>query len=90
MTNDVFIRIIVLIIALVNQTLTATGKNPLPFSDDTVYEAATLIVTIVASLWAGWKNNSITKSAQLCDKVMRCLKSGQISKEAVEELLKCK
>ena len=73
-SKDTIIRTIVLVVALINQVLTAFGKNPLPFSDDTIYEAVTLAVTIGASAWAWWKNNSFTKNAIAADKYLDELK----------------
>lgn len=75
-STDTIIRTIVLIIALVNQILTSLGKNPLPFSDDMIYEAVTLVVTIGASVWAWWKNNSFTSAAIEADTVLQELKKG--------------
>lgn len=60
-------RTAVLIFALLNQVLTMTGKNPLPFSEDQVYTAATGILTVGASLWTWWKNNSFTQPALEAD-----------------------
>lgn len=72
---DTIIRTVVLVVALVNQVLTATGKNPLPFSDDVIYEAVTLAVTIGASVWAWWKNNSFTANAIEADRYLKDLKT---------------
>lgn len=60
-------RTAVLIFALLNQILTMTGKNPLPFSEDQVYTVATGILTVGASLWNWWKNNSFTQKALEAD-----------------------
>ena len=65
----------VLIFALLNQILTISGHNPLPWSDEQAYEGFTLLLTTVASLWSWWKNNSFTKEAIEADKVMKELKS---------------
>jgi SPP1 family holin len=75
-STDTIIRTIVLVIALVNQVLTSMGKNPLPFSDDVVYEAVTLAVTIGASAWAWWKNNSFTQNALQADEYLKELRTG--------------
>lgn len=72
---ETIIRTIVLVIALVNQVLTSMGKNPLPFAEDTIYELVTLVVTIGASVWAWWKNNSFTKEAIKADEYMKSLKN---------------
>ena len=62
-----FIRTAFLLIALVNTVLTACGVNPLPFSEDEIYEGLSAIVTAAASLWAWWENNSFTKAAIAAD-----------------------
>lgn len=75
-STETIIRTVVLVIALINQSLTATGKNPLPFADETVYEAVSLVVTIAASLWGWWKNNSFTQNAIKADAYLAELKTG--------------
>ena len=60
-------RTAVLIFALLNQILTMAGKNPLPFSEDQVYTVATGFLTVGASLWNWWKNNSFTQAALEAD-----------------------
>lgn len=74
MKTETIIRTILLVVALVNQALTASGKNPLPFADETIYELLTILFTVGASVWAWWKNNSVTKEAVAADEFMRELK----------------
>jgi len=74
-SKETIARTIVLVIALVNQILTVFGINPLPFSEDTVYETVTLLFTIGATAWAWWKNNSFTKEAIEADVYLDELKS---------------
>lgn len=73
---DTITRTIVLFIALANQILAITGKEVFPMTEDQIYQAVTLIVTIGASIWAWWKNNSFTKAAIEADKVLDQLKNG--------------
>lgn len=70
-------RTAMLIFALVNQILTICGWNPLPFSEESVYEAASVLLTVGASLWAWWKNNSFTKEAIAADRMKDALKAGE-------------
>ena len=77
-TTETIIRTIILVVALVNQVLTSLGKNPLPFSDDLIYEAVTLLVTIGASAWAWWKNNSFTQKAIAADEYLAELKKSEV------------
>ena len=65
----------VLIFALINQVLTILGYNPLPWSDEQAYEVFTLLLTVGASLWTWWKNNSFTKEAIEADEYMKELKA---------------
>jgi SPP1 family holin len=72
---ETIIRTIVLVIALANQVLAIAGKEAFPVTEDQVYQVVTLIVTVGASVWAWWKNNSFTKNAIEADKVLDQLKS---------------
>lgn len=72
---DTIARTIVLFIALANQVLAIAGKEVFPVTEDQVYQGVTLIVTIGASVWAWWKNNSFTKNAIEADNVLSQLKS---------------
>ena len=56
--KETIIRTVVLIFALINQVLTVIGINPLPFSNEEVFEAVSVIFTVAASITAWWKNNS--------------------------------
>lgn len=76
-SNETIIRTIILVVALINQFLTLTGKNPLPFSDDVIYEVFTAVATVVASAVAWWKNNSFTKEAIMADEYMHDLKENK-------------
>lgn len=57
------VRTVVLVFALFNQTLTIAGKAPLPFTNEEIAEGFSMIITVCASLWAWWKNNSFTQAA---------------------------
>lgn len=72
--TDTIIRTIVLIIALVNQVLAIMGKQAFPVTEDEVYQVVTLIVTIGASIWAWWKNNSFSAEAIAGDNLMNKLR----------------
>lgn len=64
------VRTVVLVVALVNQALVISGHNPLPYSDEEVGQAASMVITVGASLWAWWKNNSFTQAAIEADEVL--------------------
>lgn len=67
MKKETIIRTVFLFFALINQILTMLGINPLPWSNEQMYEGVSAIVTVVAAVWAWWKNNSFTKNAQEAD-----------------------
>lgn len=68
------VRTAVLAFALINQVLTISGYNILPFSEEEVEQAASALLTIVASLWAWWKNNSFTQAALMADEHLKGLR----------------
>ena len=72
--TETIIRTVVLIVALINQILTSTGHSVIPVTDDQISELLTLVITIGASVWAWWKNNSFTKEAIEADEVLANLK----------------
>ena len=49
---------------LANAILTAMGKSPLPFDQTEVTEMISYVASIVATLWAWWKNNNMTIEAE--------------------------
>lgn len=65
------VRTVVLIVALVNQALVISGKSPIPYSEEEVGQAVSMIITVAASLWAWWKNNSFTQAAISADEVLK-------------------
>ena len=75
-SKETIIRTIILVVALINQVLTAAGKNPLPFSDEELYTGLTAVFTVVASAWAWWKNNSFTQNAIAADEYKAQLDDG--------------
>lgn len=82
--KETIIRTAVLAIALINQVLTILGLNPLPFSDEEIYEIITLIMTAGASVWAWWENNSFTKAAILADKEYDRIKASEPTEENID------
>ncbi len=72
---ETIVRLAVLILALVNQGLTAAGLSPLPFDDDMIGETVSLCITIAAAAWAWWKNNSFTRAAIAADEVLAKMKT---------------
>ena len=75
--TDTIVRTIVLAVALLNQILVASGLSPLPIEDETLAETVSSIITIIAAVWAWWKNNSFTPEAIEADERMRAAKASR-------------
>ena len=67
-------RTATLILALTNQVLSAAGKPVLPIESENLEQLVTAGLTIGASLWAWWKNNSFTSEAIRADEYMQNLR----------------
>lgn len=67
-------RTATLILALTNQVLSASGKPILPIESATLEQLVTAGITVGASLWAWWKNNSFTSEAIRADEFMKNLR----------------
>ena len=76
-SSGTIVRTVVLIAALINQILTLAGHSVLPFDEETVSEGVSMLLTMAASAWAWWKNNSFTKEAKAADAFMRSAKDGK-------------
>ena len=70
-------------VAFVNTILTAKGINPIPFSEDAVYEWASMAVNGILVIYTWWKNQNITKNAQTSQRMLNHLK--EIDKEGIEQ-----
>ena len=72
--KETIIRTAVLAIALINQILSSTGHSIIPIESEQLEEIISLVLTVGASLWAWWKNNSFTWAAIEADSYMKVLK----------------
>ena len=63
-------RTLVLILAIINQILSACGKSPLPIESETLEQLVTAGFTTVAALIAWWKNNTFTTNALKADALL--------------------
>ena len=76
-SSDTWARVIVLIIALVNQVLAILGKGEIAIAENDVYQFCSLAATFITALIAMWKNNSFTQEAQVADGIMKELKENK-------------
>ena len=75
-SSGTIVRTIVLMLALVNQFLSATGHAVIPIENEELETLITTGLTVVSSLVAWWKNNSFTRAALEGDALMKELKEG--------------
>lgn len=75
--TETIIRTICLFIALINQLLVATGRQPIPFTDEETYRNVSTLITAIIAIWAWWKNNSFTAPAIKADEYMEKLRKEQ-------------
>lgn len=66
-------RTAVLILALANQILSATGHSPIPVDDAQLEQLISTGMTVGAAIWAWWENNSFTKEAIAADNYLDSL-----------------
>ncbi|MGM9594178.1 MAG: phage holin [Candidatus Onthomonas sp.] len=74
--TETIVRTVILALALINQILSVTGHAVLPIQDEQVETLITTGATILASLWAWWKNNSFTQAAIAADNHLADLRKG--------------
>jgi SPP1 family holin len=58
------IRMVLLAVALINQSLVLAGYSPLPFEDAQIEAFLSGAFTAVMAVWSWWKNNDITREAR--------------------------
>ena len=72
--TSTIIRTLCLILALINQILSAIGKPLLPIEDSQIETVVTETALVITALWSWWKNNSFTKNAIVADEYLKELK----------------
>lgn len=86
--NGTIARTVAVIAVLINQFLVIFGKEKLPFTEEEIYQGFSMFLSVGATLWAWWKNNSFTTAAIEGDNLKNALKNKDITIEdlkAVEE-----
>lgn len=69
--RETILRSVTLAAVLVNQLIAASGRTPLPYTEEEFYQGLSAVVTVVVSLWSWWKNNSFTAKAIRADHARR-------------------
>lgn len=71
---EAIVRLIVALVPAINIVLVYFGKSPLPFSQDEVNIGLSMVIQVLAIFWAWWKNNNVTKEAQVAQDILKQFK----------------
>lgn len=75
--KEAYIRLAVLIVLLINQSLLVAGWQPLPFTEEQIYEGFSILALILTTIYTWYKNNNITEEAEKAQEYLNELKSGK-------------
>ncbi len=79
-----YVSIVMVIIAIINYALTATGKPIISLEEETITYVVNNVLNLLFIGYVAWKNNSLSENAILADDVLYMLRDGKISKEELE------
>lgn len=82
-----YVSAVVLIFTMVNYVLNIMGKPVININENEVAAWVTAIVGVVGIIYSWYKNQSITKPAQVADDVMQILKDGKITLAELEDFV---
>ena len=74
-----YVSAVVLIFTMVNYVLNIMGKPVININENEIAAWVTAIVGVAGIIYSWYKNQSITKPAQVADDVMQILKDGKIT-----------
>ena len=78
---------VVLIFTMVNYVLNIMGKPVININENEIAAWVTAIVGVAGIIYSWYKNQSITKPAQVADDVMQILKDGKITLAELEDFV---
>lgn len=79
------VRIVVLIIALLNQSVAVIGAST--FANNDWYQIFSVIVTILTAIINTWYNNDITRLARIAGVFFDAMKDGKLSEDEAQKIL---
>jgi len=62
--KNMIVRVAVLVIVLINQIMIGFGFDPLPFTDEQIYEALSTVATVVVAIITTYFDTDVTKQAR--------------------------
>ena len=82
-----YVSAVVLIFTMVNYVLNIMGKPVININEYEIAAWVTAIVGVAGIIYSWYKNQSITKPAQVADDVMQILKDGKITLAELEDFV---
>lgn len=82
-----YVSAVVLIFTMVNYVLNIMGKPVININENEIAGWVTAIVGVAGIIYSWYKNQSITKPAQVADDVMQILKDGKITLAELEDFV---
>lgn len=82
-----YVSAVVLIFTMVNYVLNIMGKPVININENEIAAWVTTIVGVAGIIYSWYKNQSITKPAQVADDVMQILKDGKITLAELEDFV---
>lgn len=82
-----YVSAVVLIFTMVNYVLNIMGKPVININENEIAAWVTDIVGVAGIIYSWYKNQSITKPAQVADDVMQILKDGKITLAELEDFV---
>lgn len=82
-----YVSAVVLIFTMVNYVLNIMGKPVININENEIAAWVTSIVGVAGIIYSWYKNQSITKPAQVADDVMQILKDGKITLAELEDFV---
>ena len=82
-----YVSAVVLIFTMVNYVLNIMGKPVININENEIAAWVTAIVGVAGIIYSWYKNQSITKPAQVADDFMQILKDGKITLAELEDFV---
>lgn len=82
-----YVSAVVLIFTMVNYVLNIMGKPVININENEIAAWVAAIVGVAGIIYSWYKNQSITKPAQVADDVMQILKDGKITLAELEDFV---
>ena len=74
---EVWVRYSLMVLTLINGILTHFGKNPIPYSEDAIYQAVSDIITVIIFIVNTYKDNPTSSTAIESNEIQKAMKAAE-------------